>query len=113
MVKNKQRSLSTQDDRISHRFKTHLQEFTPLRRLVVFGSRARGTATSDSDLDMFIEVPALDAGLRRQISKVAWEISLDEGVIISTFVVTTEAITNGPQAANPILHTIELEGIVV
>jgi predicted nucleotidyltransferase len=81
--------------------------------MIVFGSRARGDSVSDSDMDVFIEIPALDANLRRQISEIAWEISLEEGVVISTFVATTRAITTSPLQANPILRTIDLEGIQV
>jgi predicted nucleotidyltransferase len=77
--------LSPGDDRIVRRLKLRLQKATPIRQIVVFGSRARGDAAPDSDLDVFIEVPDLDARLRRQISEIAWEVSLDEEIIISIF----------------------------
>jgi predicted nucleotidyltransferase len=105
--------LLPKDNRIASRVKTLVTQITPVKRLVVFGSRARGTASYDSDLDIFIEVPALDARLRRKISNIAWEVSLEEGVVVSTFVVTSQAITDGPLAASPILRVIDAEGIVV
>jgi hypothetical protein len=60
-----------------------------------------------------MEVPNLDADLRREIREVAWEVSLDEGTLISTFVVTSAAITESPLGANPILRIIAKEGIAV
>jgi uncharacterized protein len=80
---------------------------------VVYGSRARGDAAEDSDMDVFIELASLTPELRRQISDIAWEIGFDEGVVISTFVATSQAIMNSPLAANPILRAIEAEGIAV
>lgn len=79
----------------------------------MFGSRARGDWQEDSDLDVFIEVPDLDAILRRKISEIAWEISLEDGVVISTFVATSDALVESPLAANPILRVIQSEGIAV
>ncbi len=113
MVTQRSGKLSPKDNRIVRRPKLRLQKITPINRIVVFGSRARGDASPDSDLDMFIEIPELDADLRSQIREIAWEVSLVEGILISTFVVTSTAITDSPLGANPILRTIEAEGIAV
>lgn len=113
MVTQRSGKLSPRDNRIVKRLKLRLQEITPINRVVVFGSRARGDASPDSDLDVFIEIPELNAALRRKISEIAWEVSLDEEILISTFVVTTAAILDSPFGANPILRTITTEGITV
>ena len=105
--------LSSREYRIAQRLKRRLQEITSVNRIVVFGSCARGTADSDSDLDIYIELPELDAALRDNIREIAWEISLDEGILVSTFVVATPAISDGPIGANPILRTIATEGISI
>jgi hypothetical protein len=110
---NNQNMLSPNDARIVHRLKNHVQAIAPVKRLVVFGSRARGDATEESDLDIFIELEDLTPHLRRQISDLAWEIGFDEDVVISTFVATSQAITDSALAANPILIAIRSEGIAV
>jgi len=43
--------------------------------MVVFGSRTRGEASPDSDLDLFIEVSELTTDIREQIQMTAWEVS--------------------------------------
>jgi predicted nucleotidyltransferase len=105
--------LSSKDTSIVRQLKKEVSKITPIVRMVAYGSRVRGDSTSESDLDVFIEVPALSPALRKKISEVAWEISLEEEVVISTFVATTDVVEYGPLSADPIIHTIEQEGIEV
>lgn len=81
--------------------------------MLAFGSRARGDASPDSDLDLFIEVSNLDEHIREQIQLAAWEISLENGVMISTFIASSHALTYSLLSANPLLKAIEADGIAV
>ena len=105
--------LQTQDTQVVQLLKQRIQAITKIERMIVFGSRARGDATQESDLDVFIELPEVTAALRRQIYMIAWEIGFDQGLVISTFLVSTPLLVNSPLAANPILRAIETEGVVV
>ena len=101
--------LQAQDSFIAKILKQRIQEITPVEQMIVFGSRVRGDAIEESDLDVFIELPVLTPALRQQIFEIAWEISLDRGVVISTLV------ASGPNPLNgqPIRLAIEREGVVV
>lgn len=105
--------LQANDSQIASQFKKRVTALTPVRRVVVFGSRARGDAERDSDLDIFVELPALTASLRQRILDIAWEISFENEVVISPFLATTPQLTTGPLAANPILQAIEREGVLI
>lgn len=100
--------LSEKDARIARKVKRRLAEIAPVRRLVVYGSRARGNPTQYSDLDLYIELDApLNSKLRNMIREIAWEISLDSGVVISTLVASDRL------SGQPIVKAIETEGIAV
>ena len=100
--------LSRSDAQIARRVKRRLLAEIPLKRLVVYGSRARGNPAPYSDLDLYIELnSAVSRDLRRKIREIAWEISLDSGVVISTLVAGERL------AGQPILKAIEREGIAI
>ena len=100
--------LSTRDARIARKVKRRLAEITDIKSLVVYGSRARGKATKYSDLDLYIELNAnINPALRRRIREIAWEVSLDSGVVISTLVASDRL------RGQPILKAIQAEGVPV
>jgi predicted nucleotidyltransferase len=101
--------LASSDLRTVRQLRRLLVKATPIDRLVVYGSRARGDSTPESDLDVYIEVPSLTPALRRRISEIAWEVSLEKGVVISTLV----ASGPNPLGGQPIRLAIEEEGVTV
>ncbi len=48
--------LSARDARIARKVKRRLSEITNVKKLIVYGSRARGEAAKYSDLDLYIEL---------------------------------------------------------
>jgi predicted nucleotidyltransferase len=80
-------------------------------RVILFGSQARGDATRESDIDLLIILPSLDARTTRLASDVAWEVGFDAGRVISAIPDTEEQMKR--YAFLPFYRNIQQEGVAV
>lgn len=105
--------LTKADREIAKTFQERPKTIAPVLDLRIFGSRARGDATEESDLDVFIEVETLSKPLRERIFELAWEVGFEMDRVISTIVVTRDDLLHGAAGANPLIRQIEREGVQV
>lgn len=80
-------------------------------RMTLFGSRARGDAEPDSDMDVLIEldVERLDLATKHRIRRVAGDVSLAHGLILS--LLTVDRATARQRGDYSIFANIREEGI--
>jgi len=81
--------------------------------MTVFGSRARGDAEPDSDMDVLVEldVEHLSFADKRRLRRVATEVSIASGIIVSLLVVDRGIITERGDFS--LFETVREEGIAV
>lgn len=79
--------------------------------IIMFGSQARGDATKESDIDLLVILPAVDAKTTRLASDIAWEVGFDAGKVISMIPDTKEQMKRF--AFLPFYQSIKREGIKV
>ncbi|MBC8263412.1 MAG: nucleotidyltransferase domain-containing protein [Anaerolineales bacterium] len=103
--------ITKTDRQIAREFQRRLADVLPVLDLRVFGSRARGDAVPDSDLDVFIELETCTPELRQRISEIAWEVGFEMDRIISTVVTTRHEMEHGAMGANPLVLDVEREGV--
>ena len=100
------------DRNIARRFKKLLEQQTRPLTVQVFGSRARGDAVPESDLDLFIVVEQTSRDLEKYASDCAWEAGFEAGVVVVP-VVVDKARMAGPLGDSVFVRNVLREGIAV
>jgi len=105
--------MNPRDYKIASELKRRLGEALELIDFKVYGSKARGDDDEFSDLDVFVEVTTLDGKTKDIISEIAWEVGLENSMVISPLVFSVDETENSALRASPILLNIKEEGVRV
>ncbi|MGQ0507189.1 MAG: nucleotidyltransferase family protein [Myxococcaceae bacterium] len=84
-----------------------------IRALTLFGSRARGEATEDSDVDVLVMVDNLTAAEAREVAHFCGDLLTRHDVLVSPFAVSTEYFSQLRQRERRIALEIEKDGVPV
>ena len=104
--------MNRKDQTIARHFKQLIQQrVTPLE-VRVFGSRARGDAAPDSDMDVFVVVEHSTHDIEKYVSDCAWEVGFEEDVVIVPVVVGRDRL-EGPLGESVFVINVNREGIAV
>ena len=88
--------MNDKDLEIVERFKELVSRKVKIHELQVFGSRTRGDASPESDLDVLVVVEQLDHSIERYISDCAWEAGFPEDVIVMPVAISLDTLRNSP-----------------
>ena len=84
--------------RLIDRIKAHLSQTygDKIKRVILYGSYARGEATKDSDVDVLVLTdPTLKPSeVRENLSELLYDMLLEEGELVSVMVISEELFDN-------------------
>jgi predicted nucleotidyltransferase len=103
--------MSPEDRRILELFARRVRLLAPSAAVWAFGSRARGTAHSESDLDLCVVVPQATRALRESVHSAAWEIGFEHARILAPVILSEEDFERGPMSASTLVANIRREGV--
>lgn len=105
--------MGTKDLEIARRFRQLIERNVTPRAVLLFGSRARGTASEDSDLDVLVSVERNTREIEKFISDCAWEAGFPEDVVVVPVVVEQQRLEHGPLSESAFIRNVMREGVRV
>ncbi len=102
--------MKDEDKRLAQEFARRVQAKFPNAAIWVFGSRARGDAVPESDLDCMV---VLDKPTRKDdqvIRDIAWEVGFENEVVITTVILDREEFEHGPMSQSTLVANVLREG---
>lgn len=81
--------------------------------IVLYGSKACGTDTEESDIDVMVKLGNETTNVRWEIYKMAAEVNINFGCVISLALFYQREIEHGPMKESPLFKQIKKEGIKI
>ena len=102
------------DREIIKRFKTDLFQRLEIHSITLFGSRARGDADPDSDMDVAVVINGpVDDETRDYISDCAWQAGFEHGIVVVPVVFAKDEWEKGPERYSLLAKALATEGLPV
>lgn len=107
--------LTAKEKQVVEVFKKRVQEQYPgeLVRLILFGSKARGNAKKESDIDLLVVIRSEDWKLGDRIRELGYHLELGHGIVLSIQVISQRHLNQLRVIRSQFLEEVEREGIVV
>lgn len=82
-------------------------------QIIIFGSKAKGTATEDSDLDLLVVIREGDWRVKDAITQPGYLLAVDTNAVPSIIVLTKEEWESLHRREAPFWQTVQRDGVVV
>lgn len=93
--------------------KEEIARHYPLRWMKLFGSKARGDADSESDLDVAIAIDELDWETEKGVYEICFYASLEHDALISPVVYSGQELSQSRTRSTPFFQNLEQEGLTI
>lgn len=105
--------LRAEDREAVRRATMILKQQFPVQRVILFGSKARGQDTPESDIDLLVLTDDdLDQAQKARIVDALFDLQIELGVVLSILVASLKEWEDGYFQALPIRREIERDGVL-
>ncbi|NPA91137.1 MAG: nucleotidyltransferase domain-containing protein [Chloroflexi bacterium] len=109
-----ERDTVVNESKLLKRVKEAVLELAPKAEVILYGSRARGTAHRDSDWDFLILLPGLvSKELEMEIKDRLYDIELETDTVLTSIVRSKQVWLSKRYEVLPLRQEVEKDGIVV
>jgi|WetSurMetagenome_2_1015567.scaffolds.fasta_scaffold323722_3 uncharacterized protein len=106
--------MTENEKELVQKFKSLLEDHLHVYSVVVFGSRARGDSSQESDLDVLVVIEETETWqVRKFVYDCAWEAGFESGIVVSPIIFSRDRWENSPERASLLAVAIREEGIPV
>lgn len=112
-VMNARDCLNDNEKKAVESLKSRLTERFDVMDMRLFGSKVKGQAGPDSDVDIMIELPKRSPEIESEIDDITFEVNLKNDSFITTVVFGRDELQQGPMKESPLYKVIQKEGIPV
>jgi predicted nucleotidyltransferase len=96
------------------RVKTAIQDLVPGAEIILYGSRAMGTARPDSDWDFLVLLPMpVSKTIEMKIKDCLYDIELETDTVLSSIVRSKQEWFSDRYAVIPLRQQVEIYGIAI
>jgi predicted nucleotidyltransferase len=109
-----QKTISETERQVLERCKAVVKVIDPGAELILYGSRARGDAQSDSDYDLLVVTEKNDTfSYERVIRDALYDIELETGAVLTVFGINKFKLEQPLYKFMPLYQNILREGVVL
>lgn len=107
-------SQSITKSALLERVKNAVHVLSPAAEIILYGSRARGTAGYDSDWDFVVLLPSTsDKILEAQIKDRLYDVELETDTVLSSIIRSKEEWMSARYAVIPLRQQVESDGVAI
>jgi phosphopantetheine adenylyltransferase len=103
--------MDSTEKEILNTFISLVKKKIDLDQVILFGSRARGDAAPDSDMDVLVVAEEISEPGENYISDCAWEAGFKHGIVLVPIVFSRAEWESGPERHSSLAEVVKSEGI--
>lgn len=107
--------LSNKEKNIISTFKKRIEKKFPeeIMKVLIFGSKARGDAVEDSDIDILVITKSNDKKIIREIRFTGYELEIDNNIVLSIQVLSNDYVGYLRNLPTQFIQNVDREAITV